>query len=230
MAQAKRRKAREPRKAAGLPKADLRTMAELVAETGLSAARIAMAARGGFIAQTVRGRYDRIPTLLGLIRYGESCRGQLPVYDNAAQCSSATGIPIATINQAKRKSSLGTSSNISLSILLGVLFSQNGENVSEGKDKYSLLREKQRYEKEAGLLIPKSDVAHDVKRGLSVLFRQLDQRSNVDLPPALKGLDAAEIQQELVKADEELKSVLMREWSALMRNGEVKNGENQSHP
>lgn len=203
----------------------LRTLAEMVSETGVSAGQIAMAARGGYVVATVRGKYDRDQTLLGLIRYLQSRVGQLPIYDNDSQCSSATGIPISTIRQTRKRHQIGPNRAVGLEALLKAMFASNGEDPAAMKSEYAALNEKMDYEQKAGLLVRKSDVAHTAIKGLSVLFRMMDQRSNVDLPPVLAGLDPADMQRELVKSDDELKANIRREWSDLMRNGESKNGE-----
>ena len=180
------------------------------------------AVREGFVAATVRGQYQIGPALLGIIKFLNSRQDKLPIYDTPAQCSSMTGIPLGAIRQARRIKQLGSNNLISLDILLRVLFADNGENWTEMQSKFAALRQKQLYEQENGMWIAKSEAAHTIKRGLAGFFRSLEQRSNVDLPPTLVGLEASEIQRELVKSDDELKNNLLKEWSLLARNGEAK--------
>ncbi len=182
------------------------------------------AVREGFLVAAVKGKYQLGPALLSIIKFLNSRADKLPTYDNAAQCSAMTGIPVDVITQARKIKLLGPGGDnrIALATLLQVMFESRGENWKEMTSKFDALEKERMFKERSGVLLPKSDVAYTIKRGLSGFFRALDQRSNVDLPPALVGLDAAEMQRELVKSDEELKKNLLREWSLLARNGEAK--------
>jgi hypothetical protein len=203
----------------------LKSVAELVQLTGVSAGQIAVAVRTGFVAAAQRGRYQIGLALVGLIKFLNARVGTLPTYDNPAQCSELTGIPLAAIKAARRAGKVGQDGRISLAPLLKVLFDDHGENWIEMQSKFAALREKGRYELETGEMIPKSDVAAAIQRANAVFWRMMDQRSNVDLPPLLEGLDALQRQQELVRSDTELKKAWCGELATLTRNGEAKNGQ-----
>ncbi len=201
----------------------LKSLSELVVLTGVRAGTIVQAVREGFVAATVRGQYQLGPALLGLIKFLFSREGKLPIYDNTAQCSEMTGIPVVAIKAARKQGKIGQdSSSISLAMLLKVLFEKDSENWVEMRNKFAALAEKDAYELQTGKSFAADVVAHTIKRGLADLFRLMDQRSNVDLPPVLKGMDEAGMQAELVRSDERLKKKLAVEWKPLMRNGEAK--------
>jgi|SRR2546426_2535390 len=222
---ARKRPAKVPKKAApppaAQPKSKLISLAQLVAATGVSAGHIARAAKLGHVKSAARGQYEFGPALLGLVRYQQAHWDQLPTYDNAAQCSAATGIPVPVIKQARRAIQLGHGGSIALGPLLKAIFESHGENWTEMQNKFAALRERSRFERENGEVLEKSETSHAIKHGLAGLFRRMEQRSNVDLPPALVGLNAAEIQRELVRSDDELKSNLVKDWALLARNGEA---------
>src|SRR5438046_527300 len=71
----------------------LRSLSQLIVLTGVPQGRIMQAVREGFVAATVRGQYQLVPALLGIIKFQNSRADKLPIYDNAAQVFAATGIP-----------------------------------------------------------------------------------------------------------------------------------------
>ena len=198
------------------------TMAEAVALTGVSPGHVARAVKLGHVKPVRNGKYEREALLIGLVKYQAANWGQLPVYDNAVQCSVATGIPLDVIRKARMSARLGQGGWIELGALLKAIFAANGESSDEIKRHFAALREKLNYQRENGEVLMKGPTAHTIKKGLADLFRGLDQRSNVDLPPALEGLNAAAMQRELVKSDNKLKAKLIADWSLLMKNGEAK--------
>jgi hypothetical protein len=204
------------------PKTKLVTLAQIVSATGISAGHIARAVKGGFVIPAGRGQYEFGPTLLGLLRYQQAHWGELPLYENAAQCSAATGIPMAVIRQARKTMKLGKSGWIELKVLLSAIFAGHGENWTEMREKFAALREKQNYEREHGEVLVKSEASHTIKHGLASFFRALEQREDVDLPPLLEGMSAAEMRAELNRSRTKLTNQLVADWSLLMRNGEAK--------
>src|SRR5881394_2406963 len=147
----------------------LRSLPQLIVLTGVPQGRIMQAVREGFVAATVKGRYQLGPALLGIIKYFNSRADILPTYDNAAQCSAMTGIPVDVITQARKVKLLGPGGDnrISLAALLQVMFESRGENWTEMQSKFSALREKRRFEQEDGMWIEKSEASQTIKRGLA---------------------------------------------------------------
>src|SRR5881394_414834 len=104
----------------------LRSLPQLIVLTGVPQGRIMQAVREGFVAATVRGQYQLGPALLGIIKFQNTRQDKLPTYDNAPQCSAATGIPESVIREARRVKPLGSDNRISLEILLRVMMDRNG--------------------------------------------------------------------------------------------------------
>jgi hypothetical protein len=209
-----------PKKDAGL-----KSVAELAQLTGVSPGQIAVAVRTGFVAPAQRGRYQLGPALVGLIKFLNARVGTLPTYDNVEQCASATGIPVSVIKQARRSKQLGPVGGIPLAPLLKVLFEEHGENWAEMQNKFSALREKGRYEQEAGELLPKTDVARAIAKGTALLFGLIDRQATLEFPPMLVGLNERECQNVLVTGAESLKANFKNELDHLTGNGNGKISE-----
>lgn len=203
----------------------LKSLAEIVQITGVPVGMISVAVRTGFLPAGVHGRYQVEPTLIGLVKFLHDRQAKLPIYDNPNQCAEMTGIPLSAIKAARKSGKVGQDGRIALAMLLRVLFGSKSENWIEIRDKFTALQAKADYELQTGETLPRSDVAAAIQRASSVLFRMMDQRSNVDLPPALEGMDAARMQTALVRSDAELKKAWSLELETLARNGEAKNGE-----
>src|SRR6266576_1824883 len=171
----------EPAKEKSQSDSGLRSLPQLIVLTGVPQGRIMQAVREGFLVAAVKGKYQLGPALLSIIKFLNSRADKLPTYDNAAQCSAMTGIPVDVITQARKIKLLGPGGDnrISLETLLQVMFESRGENWTEMQSKFSALREKRRFEQEDGMWIEKSEASQTIKRGLAGVFRMLDQRSNV---------------------------------------------------
>src|SRR6185369_9798546 len=149
----------------------------------------------GFIPAPKSGRYALAPTLVGLAKFQNQMlteQASLPIYDSMAQCAARTGIPMAVLKRLKKAGSKAFKWNrVALGPLLADLFPGNDEdkNWRGHFDKFHALREELRHSHEAGETLKKGDVSFAMSKGLSSVFSQLDRASNIEWPPALKGLD-----------------------------------------
>lgn len=203
---------------------NLKSLSELAQVTGISAGKIGQAVKEGFVAKTAAGQYQLGPALLGLIRFLDSKASTLPTYDSVSQCAAATGIPASSIKQARRLTKepfRGT--RISLGPLLRAIFEQRGaEDWKALHEQWSAMREKIALDNDLKLRLDKAEVGHAIARGISSIFSELDQQTEVELPPMLKGCDEETIRNRLREAREKLRSSLAAEWSKLMHNGNAK--------
>src|ERR1044072_4622106 len=183
----------EPQPPAAKPDPGLKSLSEIVTLTGVPAGKISYAVKEGFIASTVRGRYQLGPTLVGLVKFFAARAAQLPVYDNASQCSAATGIPIPVIKQARKTKSLGHGGNVSLATLLQVIFEQGADqDWPKLKAKFAALREQTRHERETGALIPQVEVAGSLRASGTSIKSILRQRLENEYPAFVSGLQPPE--------------------------------------
>jgi len=86
-------------------------------------------------------------------------------------------------------------------------------------DKFHALREELRHSHEAGETLNKGDVSFAMSKGLSSVFSQLDRAVNIELPPALKGLDERGCQLVLTKGISKIKQGLREDWAGFAGNG-----------
>jgi hypothetical protein len=72
-------------------------------------------------------------------------------------------------------------------------------------------------------VISKNEVTGAVAKGQGLLFDLIDRKFTIELPPALKGLDEAQIQRELIASAESFKKVLREELSKFQNDSVNKN-------
>lgn len=208
------------------------TLDKLVTLTGLDAARIHKATRGGYFPAPKRGEYETLPTIKGLFKSLSdelSKRGRppkseqtLPVYENSKICAAATGLPAGLLRAC---STLGCDAfryrRVDLAKLLRFVgerfkFLKKGagdEDVSKGGSRsewehWKAKREKMRYERDALLSIPIDQAGYDVQQALGIHFAEMDRIFCNELPPALRGMEAMDIRTRCRKACDEQKLAL----------------------
>jgi hypothetical protein len=131
--------------------------------------------------------------------HAEAEKIPLPVFNSLNQCATCSDIPLAIIRQAKRAGCNAFKAHrVDLKLLLKWLFAQDEQGVDWGDrlKKVQFEREEIKLLKDKSLVVSKADVSAGIGKGVSILFGELE-KSIQALPPALKGLTEAEIQQRL---------------------------------
>jgi hypothetical protein len=198
--------------------------------TGFTDAELRLLANRHYFAKEKNGQYELTAAIQGCFRRRKEQAGSadgLPVYDNLGQCAGQTGIALTTLKQAKKAGCTAfVAHRVHLAPLLRYLHGElKGEEAIQGKaffDHWHGLREKIKYEEESGKALNKDEITFGINKGMSLLFSMLDRRSNLELPPSLKGLDEIAIQKRLVESDEKLKAVVREELNRLVGS---KNGD-----
>jgi hypothetical protein len=145
---------------------------------------------------------------------------ELPVYENLAACSVATGIPLAAIRLAKKSGcSAFERQRVHLGPLLKWIFDPTRDDsvidYSAEFKKWQALNERLRHEKDSGDVISRTEVATGVSTAMSSLFADLDRLYLTELPPAFKGLDEIGIRDLSLKTMNELKASLKGSFEAI---------------
>ena len=141
-----------------------------------------------------------------------------------AECEAQAHIPRSILKSARKESAESFRAHrILLGPLLKWIFSKAADSVDWGAHlrKFQALREELKYDADKKLVLDKAEVAFGINKGMSLLFSLLDRRSNLELPPALKGLDEVQIQRRLLASDEALKQVLRAELGKFAANGKA---------
>lgn len=119
-------------------------------------------------------------------------RFKLPVFDSIAQCSSATGIPLAVLRFAKRNGCPAFDySRVKLSEFLEWHFKRTDgdQNWDDKFKEFRAKREQQKFSREDGRTISTDDAEAAGSIAIGALNRVLRQALCNDLPAATKGLD-----------------------------------------
>ena len=187
---AKPAKADAPQAAGGA----LKSLPELLALTGATAADVAQAVKAGHIAKPDKGRYNLGPALIGLIKFYRARAadvGSFPHYTSMAECAAHTGIPVSVLKSGKKSADCDAFKwgRVDTGKFIRWLFaSQKEENWKGHYDKYHALREELRHSHESGDTLTKAEVMHAVSKGSSAFFSVLEEMAN-KLPPHVKGMD-----------------------------------------
>ena len=194
------------------------SFSEIVKRTGVSTGTLQIAIKEGFVTAAMRHKYHPAVTLIGLIKFFQTRYGKMPTFDNAEQCSAATGIPVSAIKQVRRSSQAAfMGKRIDLAKLLRDLFALREEKDwrkerEEAEARSAIVQAR----KDENAVLIKADVKQAINAAMSKLFLALSQRSEVGLPPLLKGCDELTIRNHLLASDEHLKSILAAEWGKLL--------------
>jgi hypothetical protein len=141
------------------------------------------------------------------------------VFDSMSQCSSATGIPISFLKQAKTADCAAfRHGRVDLVEFLRWRFGQPEDAVEDwGAElqRYRALRERIKLDSDQQRVIDRSAVQTALAKGMALLFQKIDNEFGLMLPPALRGLPEVEIQKRLLEAAETFKSTLRDELQAL---------------
>ena len=195
---------------------------QLAKLTGFSVGELNALARKGYFPRPKNGAFEQLKVIPGCFKaYRDKLQECLPtLFESMGQCSERTGIPHSVLAEAKKESDAFKAHRIQLIPLLRWLFAddENGEAVNWGErlKKVQALRQEIALEKDKDRAISKDDAAFATNRAMSLLFSALDRRSNIDLPPALRGLTETDIQKRLVESDEALKKIVRDELSKLI--------------
>lgn len=202
------------------PKISAATLSEL---TGIPIPQLVKLAKQNYFPRASGDEYPLRKAIKGVCKwYSDQLEHALPAqYDTMAQCAARTPIPLSVLKDAKRAGCEAFKhSRVYFQPLLEWLFSdRNDEDPEEGKkvfDHYHGLREKLKHERESNQSLTKDDVTFVLNKGMALLFSLMDRRSNIELPPALKGLPETAIQKRLVDSDEALKNAVRGEFSKLI--------------
>lgn len=179
---------------------------KLVQLTGLDAERILKIQKLGYFPSPKKGEYETVPTIKGLFRYLTETADKtgrpkerdmkLPIYNSMTICQAATGIPMNIQSQAKREGCPAfPAARVDLGLLLKWLYREDQEKSQDSPvghrtelDKWKAAREKQRYEKEAGLMVDRTNVTEGLKAGMAEFFATVERVFCSELPPELVGM------------------------------------------
>jgi len=218
---AKPAKADAPQAAGGA----LKSLPELLALTGATAADVAQAVKAGNIAKPDKGRYNLGPALIGLIKFYRARAadvGSFPHYTSMAECAAHTGIPVSVLKSGKKSADCDAFKwgRVDTGKFIRWLFaSQKEENWKGRYDKFHALREELRHSHEAGETLDKGEVSFALGSALGVLFSALDSNATNYWPPRLKGLEPQKIQEELLSGIGKMKAEMRAGLQALVENG-----------
>lgn len=142
-------------------------------------------------------------------------------FDTMANAAAATKYSLRTLRDAKKAGcpAFEGSSRVRLMPLIRWLNESSGGE--EGEDyaprltKEKFLRERIKRRKDERAVILKTEVLQCLAKMLSTLFGTIDRQNNAELPQALVGLTAFEIQQVLVKARSSLRAEFGSEMQRL---------------
>jgi len=146
--------------------------------------------------------------------FAEAEKIPLPVFNSQDQCAACTGIPLATIKEAKRGGcSAFKQHRVDLALLLKWLFAQDESAINWGTrlDEYKAKREKLKLDADEQKVIDRGEVTFAVGKAMATLFSNIDNQFGSLLPPVLKGLDEAGIQQRLTATSEIFKQAVREE-------------------
>lgn len=175
-----------------------------------------LAMRGYFPKATSKG-YAANKTIQGCFKSRSeevAQAGGLPTYDSITQAAARTGVPLTIFKQEKRLGSDAFKYNrVNLHLFLKGLFSRgaSNENFGEMFKKFQAFREQLRFQEESGETANRGEVIFGINRAMSAMFNLLDRLANIDLPPALKGMNERDIQQRLLASIEQLKKEFKRD-------------------
>jgi hypothetical protein len=135
-----------------------------------------------------------------------------PIYTSMSSCSGRTGIPLATIKNAKNEgcTAFTDSGRVDLEVLLKHLFKrEEGDPTDWGADfeKWRAKREKIKHDKDADLVADKVETSEGIKASMAMLFGELDRVFCSELPPAVKGLEELAIRARSQQAIAKLKKM-----------------------
>jgi hypothetical protein len=202
------------------------SLSEVVKKTGLSTGQVQQAVKEGFLAVTVKGKYNPAATLLGLIKFLAKRVGTLPTYDSMAQCAAETGIPLGVIKQVRRTSRQAfRNTRISLQALLKEIFTAKKEMDYQALEtKCTALLAQIELEKAQGLKLDKNEVRVAIRRAVSEFWFAYDRAAELELPPLLKGCDEDAIRRHLVETGGKMKATINAQLAkyAAAGNGEHK--------
>ncbi len=146
------------------------------------------------------------------------------VFDSISQCSAVTGIPVAALRAAKKADDppcpAFRHSRVDLVAYLKWRFGLSEDAIEDwGNDlkMWKAKREKIAHDKDAGTVADRSEVTFAVGKAMAVLFSSMDRQFGNSLPPVLKGLDEAGIQQRLLSAVETFKSDVRQSLSTIQK-------------
>jgi hypothetical protein len=208
------------------PPAATLTGAKIITLTGITTGVFAEAAKSGALKRLKGGVYDSTATLAGLVRYLHERQNSLPVYDSVAQCSAATGIPEGVIKMVRRKSKEGfAGQRVHLGPVLRSIFAVGeGEMESDWKGlkmKYEALLTEIELKEAQDETLDKDATGSAIKRCMALLFATLDRGAEIELPPALKGLDEAAARDVLVGYILKMKAAMRDGLGELIKEGEA---------
>ena len=138
------------------------------------------------------------------------------------QAAAVTGIPESVLKDAKAAGCAAFKhGRVDLALFLQWAFKDNSLNAVAVNWREALLeaqtkRERIKLMHDQDVTVDKEDVIGMISRGMALVFTALDRRSNLELPPALKGLPEAGIRDRLLKSDAELQEMLRSQFRALM--------------
>lgn len=154
---------------------------------------------------------------VGTVRESEA-NIPLKIYPSMGAISTATGIPLSEIKQAKKDGCPGfVSTRVELLPLIRWIFrpTEDDEQIgswSEELCRVKTLRERIRLAEDEGRVMDFANVVTGLQSVMSILFGRLDRMAN-QLPPALKGLDELAIMRKIEAETEELRKDIKAKFS-----------------
>ncbi len=146
-------------------------------------------------------------------------RAFLTSYDSMSACSGATGIPLATLRQAKRAGCPAfAGSRVDLPGFIAWWFNQPDDHdagVDWGQRLKRALaqREELRLSRDRNLLCVRDEAVRQVNGCLSDLHSNLERKFSLELPPDLVGRTAVDISERLMGAVYEVNRACKERWN-----------------
>lgn len=142
-----------------------------------------------------------------------------PIFDTMAQCSAATGVPVAVLRESKRAGCPAFKhSRIYFGPFLRWLFeNMDDQSTDWGKDleKSKALRERIKLAEDERRVVDRNTIADGIAKGMAYVFGELDRVFVGELPARGKGMDELKLRTLACGEIERMKEQLRRTFENL---------------